>query len=333
MTATLALPPWLGAIAGAAIQGVPLFFVVSAFTLTIRAGRDHGGIRGYALRRIARVGPGYWIAGLAYTLATGLVRASARLWAPHGVAPIDLIIAALFGSAWQGGASFAVVPGGWSVSCEVAFYVALPFLIRVIDGHIWRSIVLTGVAMVIAQLRARHAMLSAEYTYPFYANPIEQAPVFLCGVTAALVAMQVKLPHVPGAAVALLALAVTALPFLPISRWYLLPHLPFAGLVSVAVALSATHPPSLLGSRVLRRIGEVSYSIYLIHFALLASSLRLAEWLIPASDWRTMLMHFIFIMTASFSVACVTYRTIEQPAIRWASRLTLLRPAAVVAID
>jgi peptidoglycan/LPS O-acetylase OafA/YrhL len=102
MLRTFALPWWADAIAGQAYHDVALFFVVSAFTLTIQAGRRHDSWLAYAVRRMARVGPGYWLAGLGYTLAAGL---APRLWAPDGVTLPDLGIAATFGSAWQGGAS------------------------------------------------------------------------------------------------------------------------------------------------------------------------------------------------------------------------------------
>src|SRR4051812_22433890 len=81
MPPTFALPSWLTGIAGAGNYGVQLFFIVSAFTLTRRVSQDRGGIPSYALRRIARIGPAYWAAGLVYTLLSGL---SPRLWAPNG---------------------------------------------------------------------------------------------------------------------------------------------------------------------------------------------------------------------------------------------------------
>lgn len=126
---TFHLPIWLSAIAGHAFHGVTLFFVVSAFTLTVQAGRRADGWLAYATRRVARVGPGYWLPGIGYTLAAGL---APRLLAPEGIAASDLAVAALFGSALQGGTATAVVPGGWSVSCEVIFYTALPLVLWVI---------------------------------------------------------------------------------------------------------------------------------------------------------------------------------------------------------
>lgn len=152
--ATFTLPAWLAMIAGQAVHGVTLFFVVSAFTLTLSMAK-RGDLRAYAIRRIARVGPGYWLAGIAYTVVAGLVP---RLWASHGVAPSDLAVAAGFGSAWQGGASMAVMPGGWSVSCEVAFYAVLPLLLWIIQGQLWRALALTAAAGLAVQAAAHHAM-------------------------------------------------------------------------------------------------------------------------------------------------------------------------------
>jgi hypothetical protein len=68
--------------------------------------------------------------------------------------------------------------------------------------------------------------------------------------------------------------------------------------------------------------------MYLVHFAFLATSLRMAEWIIPALDMRTMLFHFAFTLVGSFVLASVTYRYAEVPAIRWAAKHSRLRSPA-----
>lgn len=311
----LMLPPWLDAICVSAGHGVTLFFVVSAFTLMSRTAQPDDDLRGYALRRLARVGPGYWIAGLAYTLVGGL---APRAVVPNGISPTSLVAAAAFVSAWGGGASLAVVPGGWSVSCEMAFYIGLPLLVRLISGRIWFAITLTVLTAMIAELRAIHATVAGDYTFAFRVNPIQQVPVFLCGATAALMVMQLQLPRALGfASVPLLLCAIIGLPLLTTP---LLPHVVFAIVVAGVVAFAAAYPPVVLSNRLIRRVGEVSYSMYLVHWAVLAPSLRAAEWLTSASDVRTMLVHFAFTVLGSFVIASVTYRCIERPAIRWAAR-------------
>ena len=307
---TFSLPRWMDVIAGNAAHGVTLFFVVSAFTLTVRAAQNRqDSLRSYALRRVARIGPGFWLAGICYAAGVGL---GPRFGAPHGMGPLDLAVAAIVGGAWQGGAAEAVVPGGWSVSCEVAFYVALPAVMWATDCRFWRALSLTALASIVAQLCARHGMA--------YTHPIEQAPVFMGGATAAFAMMRVTLPRLPGAAVMLLIFGICAVPFSPILNWFVLLHIQFAVPITLAVAFAATNPSRILASWILRRIGEVSYSMYLLHFAVLAPCLHLAEWLAPGHGWPTMLVQYALTSIVSFGCACVTYRFVEQPAIRWMAR-------------
>ena len=302
---------WLQMVCERSAFGVMLFFVISAFTLTVRSDARQP-LAAYAIKRIARVGPGYWLAGLAYTAWAGL---GPRLMAPDGVGTADLGLAALFGSAWQGGAALAVVPGGWSVSCEVTFYAALPILLWLIDGRVWRAAVLAVLTAVVAQVLARHALTHGGWTYREYFYPPAQAPVFLFGITAALLVRQVRLPRMPGAAVALLAAAVGALPFVPIHEWHLMPYLAFAAVVAPAVALAAVQPPWLLTLPALRWVGEVSYSVYLAHFAVLAPSLWLAERLAPGDGWPTLALHLVLTLAVSLALAGLLHRWVELPGI------------------
>lgn len=128
------IPLWLQRITDGGGSGVQLFFVISAFTLTVQAYRGgRGGLGRYAIRRIARVGPGFWLAALGYALLAGL---GPRAWAPNGIDVGAFLRGTIFLSAWDGGASLAVVPGGWSVSCEITFYLALPLVLLIVDARI-----------------------------------------------------------------------------------------------------------------------------------------------------------------------------------------------------
>ncbi|WP_460451652.1 acyltransferase family protein [Alsobacter sp. SYSU BS001988] len=308
------LPAWLASIASTGQYGVELFFVVSAFTLTCRMSDHPGGLGCYALRRLARIAPGYWAALLGYTALAGL---GPRLSAEEGLTVADVAVAAVFGGAWRGDASVAVVPGGWSVACEVAFYIALPLLLAFIDGKRLRGALLTVLAMLVAEAFRRHALLAGASEFAIHIHPATQAPVFLLGVTAALAARRFAPPAGQGAILALLATIVLA----PA------PELLFAACAAVVTACAAGHPPALLASRPMRRLGEVSYSMYLTHFVLLLPCLRLAEVVAPHADGWTLLAHYPLVVGSSFVASLATHRWIEKPFIAWAARLTPSRAA------
>ncbi|GGH25141.1 hypothetical protein GCM10007036_32060 [Alsobacter metallidurans] len=304
----LQLPEWLSAIAENGMHGVQLFFVVSAFTLTCRMSQNGGSLAHYALRRLARIGPGYWIALLGYGALAGF---GPTLRAPDGLSPMDLLIGALFGSVWQGGAALAVVPGGWSISCEVAFYVALPVILVVLDGRLLRALLLCAVATLLALQLQLRGEAAGTWTFEAFVNPLAQAPVFVFGVAAALAARRFGWRPPPGLALALVAM----LALLPAAH-----NVVFAMIAAAATALAARRPPALLASRPLRAVGEVSYSMYLVHFALALPCLEIAERVAPRSDWTTLAVSFPLLVMASFAVALVTHRWIEKPFIIWAGR-------------
>lgn len=319
----LLVSDWQNQIANKLGHGVQLFFVVSAFTLTLRASRDARDLSSYAVRRLARVGPGYWLAGLAYTggALCGLT--------PFGnaveVDPLGLLIAAVFGSAWDSLPRSNVVPGGWSVCCEVAFYLALPVVVRLVNGRISRAVGLTLVTLAIAQLRARHAIAEGSFSFEFLTNPIEQAPAFLCGVTAALVYERFRLPNLRLLPMILIVFAVLVLPVFSAPDWYLLRHLQFAMTAAVIVTFTSVRPPALLTSRLALSMGEVSYSMYLVHFAFLRPSFWLAHWLLPADTWATASLHLLLCTGAAYGMSRITYAYIEKPAIDWAHSRTTRR--------
>lgn len=313
---TFALPEWLDGVMVGGAHGVQLFFVVSAFTLALRVG-PRTDLVGYARRRLARVGPGYWLAGAGYLVLGGT---GPHLWAPDGIEVADVAVAAAFGSPWQQGAAMAVVPGGWSVCCEVAFYLSLPLLSHLSGGRTWRAAALTGAACLVAQ-----ACIMAGRDLGAF-DPVQELPVFLCGVTAAL-AMRDRVGPLPGWPLAPLLALVFAAPLLPAPGSFVIGQVLMGGVLACIVALAAVAAPGLLAGRVMVGLGQVSYSMYLLHFAVLAPSLWLASRLVPAADWRTAIVHFILTTGISFALACVTFRYVEQPCIRWAARASRRAPA------
>ena len=326
--ATFTLRWSLAQVLGQCVNGVQLFFVVSGFTLALvyGAGSQRDWVD-YACRRLARVAPGYWLAGLLYTLAAGL---SARLWAPNGLTWNDLSVAGVFGSAWQAGPAWAVVPGGWSVSVEISFYVALPVLLRLIDNQVWRAFALLAFSCALTQLLARRWMAEGVWSYQTYCIPLIQLPAFLCGVAAATVFRRAHgVPRLPGAAALLLSLCIVGVAIQPVSALWMLPMLPFVALTGTTALLVAVHPPRWLAHPIAQRVGQVSYSMYLVHFAVLGPSLRLSSWLLPRMDWCTLTLHTVITAAAAFGLAHLTKWAVEDPPQQWMRAMLKRRSAAM----
>ena len=317
------LPSWFKAIIDGGLHGVTLFFVVSAFTLTRQfARRGLTDLPGYALRRIFRLGPAFWVAALAYAIITGFSATPGS----SGFGITDYVYGLTF-AGWLGSPdAIWVVPGGWSVQTEFVFYISLPIIVWLARGHAWRAATMLVIAMVIAQVASRNAMLVGTWI-DMYMTPLIQLPVFLTGVTVALL----PAPNIfsPGfhhigrlLSIGLLFTAVVGIPFSPLANWYFATHIQFSLLVGLAAFFAAWQPPDILKSKFLVAIGTVSYSMYLIHFALLWPMYHTVSWFLPGNGTSAFVVYFATTTALSFGMSLVSYRWIEQPPRRWiAARL------------
>jgi peptidoglycan/LPS O-acetylase OafA/YrhL len=144
--------PWLGQLN----VGVPMFFVVSGFLLyrPFVARREQGGaapsVRSYAIRRILRIVPAYWVALTIITLWLGL---QSRVFTLDGVVTYYGFLQVYDPTTIAGGIGQA-----WTLGVEVTFYAFLPLWAwavgkRVTDlwplallasfGIAWKVVVLT----------------------------------------------------------------------------------------------------------------------------------------------------------------------------------------------
>jgi peptidoglycan/LPS O-acetylase OafA/YrhL len=104
-----------------------LFFAVSGYLIAgphVRAlleGRALPDTRSYALRRLARIGPAYWVA-LTFLLVWGLASTSSAVTA-RGVVDHYLLINSEVPSDLA-----SIMPIAWTLSVEVAFYLAVPLI-------------------------------------------------------------------------------------------------------------------------------------------------------------------------------------------------------------
>lgn len=272
-------------------QGVQLFFLVSAFTMCVmwrsRRGESHPTIKFY-IRRLCRIAPLYWLAILAYGLLRGFrpwswTAANALL--VHGVVPDALN---------------TVVPGGWSIGVEIAFYLVfplialLPAVLLPAVGFAWFLLCSVGLGAVLLAQGLDETTL--------YYLPLTQLPVFLLG----MYVFHLVRGDAPTRPWLNIALAAAWIALAVLLRGMGLPGRPafwggiflFCGLVWLVVRFNLRLAP-------LQFFGRLSYSMYLSHFAMIS----IVEVIAPGSPY---LVALPLVIALTAAISWVSFHTGEK---------------------
>lgn len=322
------LSPWLSRYAAQGARGVQLFFVVSALTLFLSAGKRSTETTpwlNFYLRRFFRIAPMFYLAFAVYCLAPAVLRG-------HDFPPPGTVLGTLsftngWNPAWLLGAN-DVVPGGWSIGVEMSFYIVFPLvfltlrrfpqalaalvLFLVVDIAAWTPL--------LQHPPIADAGLWERFVFVWLPN---QLPIFLFGICVYFVlfgeAGRLTSFFREGDRVrngCWFALAVAILLVAP--QWIEDPRAVF--LYGAAFALLALclyrQPYRWLVNAPLRHIGKISFSGYLTHFAMLQVARKvLAK--VHADTQLTPDLYFLATVLVALAgtvvVSSVTYRFVEVP--------------------
>ncbi len=344
-------------IATGGILGVQLFFVVSALSLTLSWQARHtagtAGVRDFFIRRFFRIAPMFYFGIGLYLLLFGW---RPREFAPDGIGSLDVALTALFLHGWWPTATNSVVPGGWSIGAEAMFYLLLPALI-ILSRSLTRMWIVAVVAVIVVQIAYMMLAPVPPAGWPYAATlwqPLiywsfpNQLPVFLFGILAADVLInrpRGRSHNSPRTweswiAALLFVVMVTVLPF--VNTPWLEPSLRFGACAAVLCVLLHRSPTPLLVNGVMTRIGRVSFSMYILHFALLEPTLDavtvvLSSMLDTVSAGLALAVYYPLLVIVTFLAASITFLLIEAPFMRlgrklidWLNRDAVAAPAMVV---
>ncbi len=307
--------------------GVPVFFVLSGFVITLNVGRKQ--VTGnffwrFALRRSIRLDPPYWAS---IATAIGLAAIASRLFPDlHKTLPsLPQIASHLF--YLQNLLGYGdIVPIYWTLCFEVQFYLFLLFLLAgkqqtqrlITRTHAIKPILLT-VALAISALSVTEFLQLTHFVHPglfvryWFCFSLGMFCVWaLAGwissywyfAQVALVAVLCLLGGVRAMAVAALLTSLL-----------------------LYVAGSANRMRTWLGMAWLQYLGRISYSLYLFHGIVGWSSVSLAKRVIGSPlTVPTSLLVFAFGMAVSILTAHIVYVLIERPSIGWSRSISLTRP-------
>lgn len=330
-------------------MGVDFFFVLSGFVLflptVVNRGR-FGNVRAYAIRRASRIIPAYWVLllvlGLTQPLLTSL---QADLPYESGRGLLNLLLHMTFLQHSLGiwlnlPAGFLVHGAVWTLSLEALYYVVLP----AVASRYYRRPFLGFVLAIAVAIAWKLAV-----TWPDTVDPrewsvlriilITQLPNYLghfaAGMTGAYLFVRLRdmviLP-VHRAAAGLVAGAAALVVLLGmrfegtrdlIAVNGLYDH--FTRPLYIALAFAVLLPATALAPRwvqfpftnpLSRRLGDMSYGLYLWHLMFVAFAIYTLDWVPDATNWAFVRL-LAFVLPTSFVAAWLSMKLVEAPAIRW----------------
>lgn len=342
--------------------GVAIFFLLSGFLLSrpfwlaYDAGAPMPSLRTYALRRAARIVPGFYLA-----LVVSFIVAATIFAVPTGADTVErLVLGFLFLGEFSWNTLFPVDVNGplWSIGMEVASYVLLPLglvALFALRRHLpaWRgrlvfvgiaALALLGQALIVTYwpkatdgVGFDHGFLGgAKYWMPRF-NVVGFFAVFaLGGLAAGLSTLRKGPPHAAADLLVLAGLAGAGLAIwsIPLSGqseafgWIGMPYsFPWFHLGIGTTLVAFPHAqllPALTERAPIRYLAKISFGFYLWHFLLLELIRQLVApgyYYGNVSDltyWSELTAGGF---VAAIAVASLSWHGLEAPALAWARRL------------
>lgn len=307
--------------------GVILFFAISGFIMVAVTGEGRFSARDFLRRRFIRIVPMYWGATL---LAAALALVAPNIFKTTVYDTGQLLLSLLFVPFYNpvSGGIHPLYKLGWTLNYEVFFYVCFALLafLGAQSRVVWLTAAFTGLALLGALFRPSAAIAE------FYTSFMPLA--FCAGAWLGLATLQGRIAALSGPFLyAALGLGLAGLVAgFGIDRGVVEDSLAFFGFVIFASALvlfAVRFERRLPRVAILERIGDASYSIYLVHIYEVAILAGLAFRLLdPADLWADYVVAGISILGGTVA-GLLVYRLVEQPLLGFFSaRFGARRPAA-----
>ncbi|MEO8146549.1 MAG: acyltransferase [Bacteroidia bacterium] len=307
-------------------RGVQLFYIASAFTmfftLTGRVKKENNPTRNFFIRRVFRIAPMYWIAIVYYLWQNGR-GPSYWLGDAPGISNMNIAANFLFIHGFNAYWINSLVPGGWSIAVEMSFYCLVPFLFSKIKNslHAINFFFITMIINFIAgYLLHTHQLIADALLWKNFLTLYlpYQMPVFALGI---LFYFLVKGDYASlrfswvTFVLCLIMFAVKFFTAMPL----ITSHLLFAMSFVIMGFVMSKKEFKIVVNPVVRYIGKVSYSMYLVHFAVLYFMVKwnFANYITETTATSALLnygIRLILLIIISAAISTVFYNLIEVPA-------------------
>lgn len=292
-------------------RGVQLFFIVSALTLFLTTEKrfliDKRPIISFFIRRFFRIAPLYYCGLIFYNL---IDNSNVTL----GGVISNLFFIDAINPAWQ---SLYLVPGSWSISAEMIFYLIFPIIflkIKNLNQAISFTIIALFLSVIIKMIVTKYTFgyplniwgSFAPYIFPF------SIPVFGIGICYFFIIFkkdtQIK-------SNILIALSIISLFTLIYEVRFLYTYFIVILFGLIALALSRNYN-RIIENKIVMYFGKISYSMYMVHFGIIEAIQHFGLLKhFPINNTLSILVYFlvkfIFTIILTSFLSTITYLTIE----------------------
>jgi len=304
--------------------GVSLFFIISGFVLALPfarhflQGAGSVSLRKYYLRRVTRLEPPYLLSVLLFVvLIAGYSRHLSLDLLRHGAASAVYLHGLIYGKLTP------VNPVSWSLEVEIQFYIAAPVfmqLFRLRPAYLRRILMVCLIIGIgFAQELLAHsprASLSILFYVQFFLMGLLLADLHLCRSNPVRSSLLWDAVGIPGLACAL----AFHRDFVDIQ--FLMPWM--LALLCVA-AIRGVVIKRCLGNPWIAIIGGMCYSIYLMHFQMIAAIFKITRrCIVPGFDFlANYAIQLVVTALPVLGVSIMFFLLIERPCMdpNWPSRL------------
>jgi peptidoglycan/LPS O-acetylase OafA/YrhL len=298
------------------VRGVQLFFIVSGFTLAMTHFGKPLNLANFAARRFFRIAPMFYIGACLY-LGLAAIPVLDPAFNPQGVTFGAIALTASFLHGWSLKSYNLVVPGGWSIADEAMFYCLFPFLLLML-GNRRRY----GALLVAIYVLAGMCYFALRRFVPGDPRMVQgfAASFWLCNLPAFATGCWLALK--PGFNAlndkARLIAVLAGLGIVMDSQLRGHGNLLISIMILSALVWAVDRaPPAWLRGRFMTRLGEISFSLYLLHFAVLKVLLPWIHREEAAIGWAAALpLAYVATIAVAGLLAHFTYEYVERPFIR-----------------
>lgn len=251
-------------------RGVQLFFLISAFTLFLSLNNrnsEGNSIKKFYLRRFFRIAPMYYL-GIAYYVFQNYHASNS------GFTPEQIVSNFTFTHGFLPNSINSVVPGGWSIAVEMIFYSILPILFLKIRNlnqailfFIGSLVLMVGLKYLLLEYGSiENNFILQEFTFMYLPN---QLPIFALGIILYFILIakenwkSISIFHL---VILLIMLSVD----LYLNRQiFFADHILFGIAFFILAYILGKIPSGSMNNKIINHIGKISFSMYLVHFAVL----------------------------------------------------------------